>query len=58
MGYMFVIPAIWKLRQEDQEFKTGLGFRTKTCLKKKRKEIKGTALNSHSYPQCKTALGR
>jgi hypothetical protein len=31
--HMAVIPALRKLRQEDREFETCLGYRAKPCLK-------------------------
>jgi hypothetical protein len=37
---MPVIPALGRLRQEDPEFKTSLGYIVKLCLKKKKKEKK------------------
>jgi hypothetical protein len=32
---MPVITALWRLRQEDGEFKANLGYLTRPCLKKK-----------------------
>jgi hypothetical protein len=32
--YMLVIPALWRLRQEDCEFKANLGYKESSCLKK------------------------
>jgi hypothetical protein len=46
------------VRQEDQEFKAGLGYRAKTCLKNNRKEIKKLDFKSHAAYHCKKALGR
>jgi hypothetical protein len=40
---MLVILALERQRQEDSEFKTGLGYRARPCLKKKKnlaREIK------------------
>jgi hypothetical protein len=34
-----VIPALRKLKQEDFQFKSDLGYNSKPCLKKKRKEL-------------------
>jgi hypothetical protein len=37
---MLVILALERQRQEDSEFKTGLGYRARPCLKKKKKSCK------------------
>jgi hypothetical protein len=36
---MPVIPALGRLRQEDQDMNTSLGYIARPCLKKKKKEI-------------------
>jgi hypothetical protein len=36
-----VSPALRRWRQEDQEFKTSLGYRIRPCLKKKKKKVRG-----------------
>jgi hypothetical protein len=38
-GILHVIPALWRLRQEDHEFKAGLGYIARPCLKKYRAKI-------------------
>jgi hypothetical protein len=32
-----VIPALWRLRQEDLKFKVSLGYIVRVCLKKKKR---------------------
>jgi hypothetical protein len=51
-------PSTWEAEAGGSGVQGWPGLENKTCLTKKRKEIKGTALNSHSYIHCKTALGR
>jgi hypothetical protein len=34
MVVTFVTSALWKLRQEENEFKAGLGYIVRSCLKK------------------------
>jgi hypothetical protein len=35
-----VIPALWRLRQKDGEFKDSLGYMTRPCLIKPKKKSK------------------
>jgi hypothetical protein len=37
-----VIPALERLRQEDQELEDSLGYIVRLCLKKKKKKKEGT----------------
>jgi hypothetical protein len=37
LWYMPVIPALWRLRQEDCEFEDSLGYIVRPCLKIKKK---------------------
>jgi hypothetical protein len=42
------IPAHWKLRQEDLEFKPSLGYTVRPCLKNKEDRMKERLLIIHN----------